>query len=133
MRQDYRIPPRPSPAEQELTLSEEELSQILKEASSRESRPTQKDVATVDGALEAARELGIPDEHVLAAIDKLRAQKSRRATLKSVMLRRRDKTIRFLGIMLISCLIVAIHSGLSTAAIVFVGMLIPLFTQALAW
>lgn len=133
MRQDYRIPPRPSRAEEELTLSQDELAQILKEASSRGAQSTRADVTTVDGALEAARELGIPDEHVLEAVDKLRAQKSRRAELHSVAARRRDNTLRFLGVMLLTCLIVAVTSSFNIAMIVFVSMLLPLFKNGFAW
>lgn len=133
MRHDYRIPPRPSRAEEELTLSQDELAKILKEASSREGTRAKPDVTTVDGAIEAARELGIPDEHVLEAIDRLRAEKSRRAELKSIAVRRRDRAFQFAGIMLLSTFIVAVSASLKVAAIVLVSMLIPLFKLVFAY
>lgn len=132
LRQDYRRPPRPSKAEEELTLTQEELARILQEASSRNA-PATRDVTTVDGALEAARELGIPDEHLLEAVDRLRAEKSRRVQLKGVVGRRRDAALRYLGVTLLTTSIVAVTASPKVALIVLVSMLLPLFKLGFAY
>jgi hypothetical protein len=60
-----------------LELSRAELSEVLNEAIARQSEgePTGTDVATLEEAIEIARQVNVPEEHVLAAAAALRRRK----------------------------------------------------------
>ncbi len=75
-------------------LTSDELSDLLSTAIARqEGEARYGDVATLDDALEIARQLNIPEQHVVAAAEELRARKvqeaEHRLTLEQRTLRKR--------------------------------------------
>jgi hypothetical protein len=73
-------------------LTQDELTALLNEAISRHSEAERRaeTVATLDDALDIARQLAIPEEHVRAAAGELQRRRTRE--LRRVVVRQRRKT-----------------------------------------
>ena len=112
------------------SFTHEELAAILREADRRQQT---KDVATLDEALETARELGIDERHMIAAVEKLRAEKAQRAMRRARTLQRRNRLVRFLITMVFVLTIVSLAAGLQTAEVVLFGMSIAAIAMAFRW
>lgn len=130
----YQIPPQTLPRIQNVTLTPEELTELLKRASARESQSMQtREVATIEEALQTANELGISREHVLAEIAELRDVKSRDGRIERMIARRRDSFVRFAGLTLLVGGGLTVLIGFSTAKFALFGMSIALFVLGLQW
>jgi len=108
----------------------DELASILREANTRQSSPA---VASIEEALETARELGIDEKHVLAAAQDLQAKKERRQALRQESKRRLRRLIRYLGTIAFVALIVGVSAGVPTAEAVAMAMSIAAIVLAARW
>jgi len=111
-------------------LTTSDLAEVLREASRiQESR----ELATLDQALETARELGIDEKHVVAAAEKVQREKARRARLRTVTRRRRAEFLHFFGLMLVISTFVLVAAGAPPAQMTLFGMSIAAFIMAVKW
>lgn len=114
----------------EVTFTLDELAQILREANSRPSSPA---VATIEEALETARELGIDERHVLEAAAALREKRLRIEGLREQSRARLVKLVRYLGTMAFVVFLVGFVAGVPTAKIVAFGMGIAAIVLTAQW
>jgi hypothetical protein len=121
---------RGRPAESGETFTPDELAQILREANSRQSSPS---VATIEEALETARELEIDEAHVLEAARALRARKSRLEELRGRSRARLVKLVRYLGTTAFVVILVGFVAGIPTARLVAFGMGIAAIVLTAQW
>jgi hypothetical protein len=126
---------RPAPAGQNLELTPEELAEVLRDASSLQTREQEsgRDITTLDGAIETARELGIGEAHVHAAAAKLRQRKDRLQRLRNISRTRGRHVLRFLGTMALVTTIVLISGGMDAAQATLFGMSIALVVMCFRW
>lgn len=116
----------------ELTFTSDELTELLKRASSTPQVSEHRPVSLAD-AIQTARELGIPEENLLAAAEGLKKEKVKRAMKRVRISRRRDAFLRFLFTMIAVSTGLALIAGLKTASIVLFAMSIPLFILGSRW
>jgi len=114
----------------EAQFTPDELAAIMREANSRQSSPA---VATIDEALETARELGIDEKHVMDAARELQEKKIRRDVLRRRSKARLMKLVRFLGTMAFVVTLVWITAGQQPAGLAAFGMSIAAFVMAAQW
>ncbi|MFA6957219.1 MAG: hypothetical protein WC538_15220 [Thermoanaerobaculia bacterium] len=114
----------------EATFTPAELAAILREASRRQES---RDVASLDQALETARELGIDEQHVLAAAAAHRAKKERRDALHALTVRERLKLGRLAWSAALAVSIVTIAASWNVGQIVLIGVSIGVVAQAFRW
>jgi hypothetical protein len=114
----------------EETFTPDELAAILREASRRQES---RDVATLDQALETARELGIDEKHVRAAAEAHRAKRQRRDALHALTVRERMKLGRVVWSAALAVSIVTIAASWHIGQIVLFGMSIGAVAQAFRW
>lgn len=93
LKQD-RTPLPPAPAAPGMQLSQEDLSRLMSEAISRHGQQQreqerQAEVASLDDALEIARQLDIPAEHVLAIAERMQRERTLPLRRQAVRARRR--------------------------------------------
>lgn len=115
---------------QQASFTPDELVQIMREANTRQSSPA---VASIDEALETARELGIDEKHVLEAAREMQEKKIRREALRKRSRAQMMKLVRYLGTMAFVVTLVAIVAGIPTAKLVTFGMGIGAFVIAVHW
>ena len=125
----------PEPDTADLTFSPDELTELLKNASSLDtSRVAGKHPASLADAMQTARELGIPEEHLLIAAEDMKRQKVRKAKRSIALFRRRRETMRYLTTMIAVSGGVGLMSGsLHTAFVLFACMSIPLIGMIIRW
>lgn len=112
------------------TFTPDELASILSDANRRQSSPS---VATIDEALETARELGIDETHVLEAARALQEKKIRRDVLARRSHAQFMKLVRYLGTMAFVVTIVGFAAGIPTAKLVAFGMGIGAIVMVAQW
>lgn len=123
-------PHRPSPSTDEQGFTPDELALILRDASRRqESRA----VASLDEALETARELGIDERHVLAAAAAHREKRARRAILHAHAVRERNKLGHLAWSAALFAAIVTVAASWNVAQLALVGFGIAAIAQAFRW
>lgn len=95
----------PLQQQQEVTLTPEELQSVMRDAIARhgqaqrdaEERARARNLATVEDALSIARDLNIPEEHVLAAVRERNMAKLREQRRGSVRASRQARFFLWLG------------------------------------
>lgn len=112
------------------TFTPEELGEILQEANRRQDS---RDVATLDQALETARELGIDEQYVFAAADAHRAKRERKEALHAMTVRERMKLGRIAWSAALVTSIVTIAASWSVAQLALMGLSIAAVAQAFRW
>ncbi|MBI2215145.1 MAG: hypothetical protein HYU52_15965 [Acidobacteria bacterium] len=112
------------------SFTPDELAAILREASRRQSS---RDVASLDQALETARELGIDEQHVLAAADAHRKKRERRDELHALTLREREKLARIAWSAALVTAIVTIAASWNVAQLALIGLSIGAVAQGFRW
>lgn len=117
------------PADDE-SFSPDELAAILRDANSRQ---TTREVATLDQALETARELGIDEHHVRAAAEAHRAKKARRGELHGLTLRERRKLGNLAWSAAMVTCIVTLAAGWEIAQLALLGLSIAAVAQGFRW
>lgn len=112
------------------SFTPDELAKILREANSRQSSPA---VASIEEALETARELGIDERHVLEAATALQERKARHEALRKRTRAAFMKLVRYLGTMAFVVFLVAFAAGVPTARLVAFGMGIGAIVMTAQW
>ena len=111
-------------------LDSNDLATVLSEASRIQQN---RELSSLDQALETARELGIDEKHVVAAAEKLQRHKARLARLRTVTRRRRAEFLRFAGLLIIIPLFVMMVASTNAAQAVLFGMSIAAFIMGIKW
>lgn len=93
-----------------LRLTHDELTSVLNEAIARQSEAERmvERPATLEDALEVARQLAIPEEHVLAAAEELQRRRSRELRRTIVRERRKAPFLAALGLAAALALVVSL-------------------------
>lgn len=112
------------------TFTPDELATILRDASRLQNA---REVASLDQALETARELGIDEQHVLAAAEAHRRRRERRAALHALTVRERMKLGRIAWSAALVTAIVTIAAGWNIAQLALIGLSIGAVAQAFRW
>ena len=118
------------PATIEETYSPDELAAILRDANRRQ---TTREVATLDQALETARELGIDEQHVRAAAAAHQAKRARRAALHELTVHERRKIARIAWTAAMVTTIVTLAAGWEIAQLALLGLSIAAVAQGFRW
>lgn len=129
----YSSSHRQRTAEQPATdesFSPDELASILRDANRRQ---TTKDVATLDQALETARELGIDEQHVRAAAEAHRAKKAHRSAMHALTVRERRKLGSLAWTAAMVTCIVTLAVGWEIAQLALLGLSIAAVAQGFRW
>lgn len=117
------------PATEE-AFSPDELAAILREANTRQ---TANEVSTLDQALETARELGIDERHVRAAVEAHRAKKARHTTMHALTVRERRKLGNLAWSAAMVTCIVTLAAGWEIAQLALLGLSIAAVAQGFRW
>ncbi len=112
------------------SFSPDELASILREANRRQ---TAGDVLSLDQALETARELGIDEQHVLAAAAAHREKRAHRDALHELTLRERRKLARLAWTTAMVTCIVTLAVGWEVAQLALLGLSIAAVAQGFRW
>jgi hypothetical protein len=119
---------------EDLSFTPDELTALLQQASQLDARKVeQSHPVSLADALQTARDLGIPEEHVLMAAEDLKRSKVKVARRRHALVSRRNAFIRFLFITLSVSIGMLLMSGLHTALVIFAAMSIPLLLLGSRW
>jgi hypothetical protein len=133
-RPDTGMTARPDPVQ----LTEDELQELLTDAIARQGEAQRRQdvshtLSTLDDALEIARQLNVPEEHVRAAAAEIHKRRLRERRRQLVRERRRADFLAALGLLVGVALVVAVV-GASLAALIFLMLaLIPVAVLGWRW
>lgn len=119
-----------TPPARDETFTPDELAEILREANRREGS---SGLATIDQALETARELGIDETRVLEAAEAIRERKARREQLSRRSRSYLMKLVRYLGTTVFVVALVSFIAGVPTGRLVAFGMGIGAIVMTAQW